>query len=263
MADIGLVPDLKPIDPTESLMAVIGIGPALGDPMPKIGAGVMLDASRVARKIDSLARALVRGELPAYRMPKKEHSWDKLHRQLSKPLDAEALARISLGFVDAHTDVAGLFQTHCQNVHQQLADMFPVQEYKTFLGPKYMKPNDLSEFKFWSQYNVLNDPLSVMPLIASAAILKPQVEAMREFYPSTSDHIDSAIYAALAQAGLLKSFQMTQPVEQGIGVWLGRSTVAYDPDYGKVRKAPGPKPSTSKDNSDSLKTAQQKSINPP
>lgn len=260
---VGIVPETKPIDPCESLMAVIGIGPAVGDEMPRIGAGKMLDASRVAREIERLARQLVRDELPKYRSPARSYNWDKLHEQLSQPLNPEQLAKIGAGFADVHTDISGLFQTHCQNVHQHLADIFPVQEYKTFLGPKYMKPNDLSEFEFWSQYDVLNDPLSVFPLIGSAAILKPQIEAMRSIYPTISDRIDTAIYAALAQAGLVKSFEMSQPVEQGVGTWLDKRTVAYDPSYGMVSKAPGTKKTNSKDDrSDSLKTSLQKSINP-
>lgn len=243
------------INPAEALMAVMGLGPALGDEMPRVSAAILLDAARLPRTIAKLAKECVCGEMPSFRIRVRQHSWKKLHEVLGKPVPAHVLESIQMSFPANASEMANLYQTQVQNVHGHLAATLPVQEIQTFTGPKFHEPDDLSTFGFWSVLNLLADPLSVFGLVSNAAILEDQIAPFKDNFPTLFQAVNQALWDALAAEEVAdQEYRTPYVVQQGLGVWLGRRTVAYDPEHGepppeppqKIRAVkPGPGLSTS------------------
>lgn len=244
-----------PLDPAEALLAIVGVGPAVGDPMPKITMEMLHQAIAVPRAIKQGAKALAFGETVKYRIPARAYKWEKLHDNLSVPMTEKALDAVHDAFPPVAQSIDGDFQTLLQNVHQHLADLFPIQVHKTFLGDRYVEPDSLSTFGFYNQLNLLMKPLEIFSLIGSAAILKSQTKPFRDLFPTLAEEIDQEIWNALAEAALVKSYELPSRIQQGLGVWFDRRTVQYDPNRGEPAPAPPIKVSSNPDKA----TAQQKS----
>lgn len=220
-------------------MAVVGLGPALGDDMERVTAGALLEAARLPVEIAALAKKCVCGEMPGHRIRARAYSWKKLHDHTSKPLPAHVLQSIQDAFPRTQGELAGLYQTQIQNVHGYLASALPVQELHTFTGPKFYEPDDLSTFEFYNNLNLLKEPLGVFRLIANAAILEDQKEPYKHVYPTISAAVTQALWDALAvEAAADDGYVIPVIVERGLGIWLDRRTVVFDPEHGK----PGPAP---------------------
>jgi hypothetical protein len=121
----------------------------------------------------------------------------------------------------------------------------------------------VSVWKFFSALEVLNDPLRVFPLIATGAILKSQVDAMREIYPTLSKEIDAAVYQAIAKksaaSGVRNPFRLPPRAELGVAVWLGRRIVPHQPPK-KPDAPPGPGSPPPSNLPNNLATRNQKAI---
>lgn len=238
-----------PLDPAEALLAITGVGPAVGDPMPKITMAMLHEAADVQKTIRKSAKLLAFGETVKYRIPARSYKWTKLHDNLSVPMTEKALDAVHDAFPPIAQSIDGDYQTLLQNVHQHLADMFPIQVHKGFLGDKYVEPDSLSTFGFYNQLNLLMKPLEIFSLIGSAALLRSQVKPMRDLFPTLTEEIDQEIWNALGEAALVASYELPSRVQQGLGVWFDRRTVQYDPNRGEPAPAPPIKVSSNPDKS--------------
>ena len=73
---------------------------------------------------------------------------------------------------------------------------------------------------------VINDPLSVFPLMETGALLRRQVLAVQAIYPSIAQCILEALYSALvAEKARKASFQLDYAVELGIEKFIGKSSM--------------------------------------
>ena len=216
-------------NPGEAALAVIGVTPIIKGSVPKIGVGKLAEIRDVDSQIVKLAKQLCAGELPEPSMP-REHSYRATLDRLSKGLPPDEIQQLADKFPPAEHDIAGQFVMLVMSVFQQLKAIFPTADYNTFAGPTTLVPDTEKVWMFFLQLWVLNDPLVIFPLIGSGAILQPQVQVMRQFYPTLSKSADDAIYAQTAASKAAKlSYRLPPRAEDGVATWLGRRIVEYDP----------------------------------
>lgn len=213
------------INPGELALACIGLSPIIKGEMPKVGLGRLNDMGNIPNEITKLAGKLADGEL-TYQPYAHEHSYKTLLARLSSPLAQHEVADLVGKFHIEAGDVATAFAVAAQQALSDLKAIFPVSVYKTYAGPKNIEPNADVVFQFLNRLDVVNDPLRVFPLIATGAILKSQVEIVREVYPTLSKAIDDAIAAAVAKrrasGSQINPYQLPPRAETGVAKWQGR-----------------------------------------
>lgn len=236
------------VNPGELALATIGVSAIIDGNVPKMGIERQREALSIPNKLVKLAGDVVDGEIKRPPMP-RAHSYRKLLDHFATALDQESKAlkpQHIQALIDAFphdaSDMSGAFVLCAQAALQHLQKLFPMSVYSTFTGPQNLTPDDVSVWTFFSQLEVLNDPLLVFPLIATGALLKSQVLGMREIYPTLSDEIDTAVNGAIAKesaksitaAGVVR-FRLPPRAELGVATWLGRRTVPHQakkPDAG-------------------------------
>lgn len=256
------------IDPGELALATIGVSAIIDGDIPRMGIERQREAYAIPAKLERLAADVVDGDIKRPPMP-RPHSYRKLLDHFAKGLQPDQVQSLIAAFPHDASAMSGSFLLCAQNALEHLKKMFPMSVYTTFTGPQNLTPDDVSVWRFFSQLEVLDDPLRVFPLIATGAILKSQVDAVREIYPTLSgqkgstDGIDAAIYAAIAKrsaaAPKSKPFRLPPRAELGVAVWLGRRLVPHQkPDAGpQTPAAPGPQSAGQANN---LATRNQKAI---
>jgi hypothetical protein len=221
------------INPGELALASIGLSPIIRGDMPKIGLGRLNDMGNIPKEIARLAGKIADGEL-TYQPYAHEHSYKKLLERISSPLLQHEIDELIGKFHAEAGDIATAFSVAVQEALRDLKAIFPISVYRTFAGPKNIEPNADIVFQFLNRLDVVNDPLRVMPLIATGAILKSQAEIVRQVYPTLSAEIDSQIYAAVTKRRAEKqSYQLPPRAEIGVAKWQGQKA-PYRP--------PAPKP---------------------
>jgi hypothetical protein len=213
------------INPGELALAYIGLSPIIKGEMPKIGLGRLNDIGNIPKEFAKLAGKLADGEL-SYQPYAHEHSYKTLLARLSSPLAQREVADLVGKFHLEAGDIATSFAVAVQQALADLKAIFPVSVYKTYAGPKNIEPNADVVFQFLNRLDVVNDPLRVFPLITTGAILKSQVEIVRQVYPTLSQEIDTQIAAAVtkrrAASSLANPYQLPPRAEIGVAKWQGR-----------------------------------------
>jgi hypothetical protein len=213
------------INPGELALACIGLSPIIKGEMPKIGLGKLNDMGNIPKEIAKLAGKLADGEL-TYQPYAHEHSYKTLLARITDPLKQHEVDDLIAKFHVEAGDIAMAFAVAVQQALADLKAIFPVSVYKTYAGPKNIEPNADVVFQFLNRLDVINDPLRVFPLIATGAILKTQVEIVREVYPTLSREIDAQIAAAVvkrrASSPASKPYQLPPRAEIGVAKWQGR-----------------------------------------
>ncbi len=247
------------INPGELALATIGVSALIKGDVPKQGIGRLKEMARLPAQIDTLASKVADGTLE-YSSTARAHDYKQLLSKLAKPLPSDAIVSLVAKFPHEASDIAGSFVIAAQQALTKIRDLFPVSVYKSFVGPVNLVPNDLAVWQFMSQLDVLNDPLRVFSLMATGALLKRQVDAVRAVYPTLSDAIDSALYRAIvADKAKKASYQLPPRSEIGVAVWLGRKIAAYKPPAKDAPATPADSTST-KLNKGEL-TANQAAVN--
>jgi hypothetical protein len=239
------------INPGELALATIGVSAIIDGTVPKMGVGRQQEALRIPSRLDELAADVVNGSIKRPPMP-RPHSYRQLLDHFATGLQPQHIQELIARFPHDASDMSGSFLLCAQAALDHLKKLFPMSVYSTFTGPQNLTPDDVSVWKFFSQLEVLNDPLRVFPLIATGALLKSQVDGMREIYPTLSAAIDDSVNGAIAK----KSAQSISPegqvkyrlpprAEIGVGIWLGRRIVPHQPPKKPNAPAgpPGPGPS--------------------
>ena len=213
------------INPGELALACIGLSPVIKGEMPKIGLGKLNDMGNIPKEITRLAGKLCDGEL-AYQPYSHEHSYKTLLDRLTNPLKQHEVADLIGKFHIEAGDIGTQFAIVVQQALQDLKAIFPVSVYRTFAGPKNIEPNANVVFEFLNRLDVINDPLRVMPLIATGALLGTQRDIVKQIYPTLSDFITKEIYSAVAkrraEGPVTKPWQLPPRAEIGVAKWNGQ-----------------------------------------
>lgn len=248
------------INPGELALASIGVSALIDGPPPKMGQGRRDEAEAIGRDIPRRARELVADEAMKRTPTPRAHSYKALLDRFARKLDEPLLAaHETQALVDAFpaeaSEMSGAFSMVAQAALEKLRTLFPMSEYRSFTGPKNLPPDDVKVWKFFNQLEVLNDPMRVFPLIATGALLKSQAQAVREVYPTLSQDIDAAIYAAIAKKGAETNgkYKLPPRAEMGVATWMGRRVVPYQPP--KPAPPPGGAPAPSAAGSTNLPEA--------
>lgn len=250
------------INPGELALASIGLSPIIKGDMPKIGLGRLNDMGDIPKQIAKLAGKVCDGELK-YQPYAHEHGYRTLLAKLSSPLAQHEIDELIGKFHVEAGDIAAAFAVAVQEAIRDLKEIFPVQVYRTFAGPKNIEPNAEVVFNFLNRLDVVNDPLRVFPLIATGALLKSQAEIVRQVYPTLSAEIDTQLRAAVVKRRAASSernpYQLPPRAEIGVAKWMGQKAPFRPP-------APNPPPATPDEKSKMPKvraTNQQRSVSPP
>lgn len=256
------------INPGELALATIGVSAIIDGNVPKMGIERQRAAYAIPGKLQKLAADVVDGEIKRPPMP-RPHSYRKLLDHFAKGLQPDQIQSLVAAFPHDASQMSGEFLLCAQAALEHLKKMFPMSVYSTFTGPQNLTPDDVSVWRFFSQLEVLDDPLRVFPLIATGALLKSQVQALREIYPTlsgqpdTNEGIDAAIYGAVATrsaaAPLAKPFRLPPRAELGVATWLGRRLVPHQKPDARPQTPPAPGPQ-SPGQANNLATRNQKAI---
>ena len=226
------------IAPGEAALATIGMSNIIDGDVSKVGVGKLDEINGLDAQVVRLAKQLINDELPEPEMP-RSHNYRALLDRLSAGLKPHEIEKLTHLFPESESDMAGQFLIQVQNAWQQLKDIFPTSDYNTFAGPTSMVPDTEAVWMFFLQLQVINDPLQVFPLIGAGALLDEQTKVLREFFPTFSQAVDTAIYAATAQARADKSsYRLPARAEYGNATWFSRRIA----DPGDVKPITPPSP---------------------
>lgn len=216
-------------NPGELALATIGVSAIVDGDVPKMGVERQREALGIPKKLLTLAADAIGDEAIKRPPMPRRHSYRKLLDHFAKGLQPHQVQELIEKFPHDASEMSGAFLLVAQAALEHLKKLFPMSVYSTFAGPKNLTPDDVSVWRFFSQLEVLNDPLRVFPLIAIGAILRAQVLAMREIYPTLSDAIDAAIYEAVAKKTATTSgkYRLPPRAELGVANWLGRRIMSH------------------------------------
>lgn len=80
----------------------------------------------------------------------------------------------------------------------KLKQLIPVNASTTLTGIDEREPSDYEKSKFIRQIRILENPMSILPLIESDAVTGTEVDALKLFYPSLYEVLVASIVDALA-----------------------------------------------------------------
>jgi len=233
------------LDLGELALAVVGVTALIEDDVPKMGVGRQEEALAIPNRVVKLAREVMAEDGEHKYVPMKRHgSYRAMLDRFTHGLKTTDVQGLVSAFPAESSDMAGSFQLVAQSAFQHMKTMFPMTTVTSFVGPSNITPDDVRVWRFFSQLEVLDDPLRVFNLIESAALLKSQVVAVREIYPTLSKMFDAALYEQMGLARAAKqSYRMPPRTEQGLATWFGRRIVAHVPPKPPgAQPPPGPPP---------------------
>lgn len=249
------------VDPGELALATVGVSAIINGDPPKMGLGRIQEAMSIPARAAKLAKQLFDGELEYSPMP-RAHDYKKLLKRFKVGLQMHEMPDLVGLFPHQASDMAGSFQLVVQSAFDHMKGIFPISTVLNFTGPVNITPDDERVWRFYSQLELLNDPLRAFSLIASAAILKSQVVAVRGIYPTLTELFDSVIYEAMGAAKAAKmSYQIPPRAEQGLATWLSRRIIQHvPPKPPEPPAAPAPPPAGKSQVASSMATRNQKAV---
>jgi len=218
-----------PFDPGEAAVAVIGLTRILKGDMPKVGVMLQREILDLPRTIEKLANQFVNSQLPyRFKMP-RDWTYNQLVNQFSQPLPESTIQLMIEQFPPELQDMALSFQLVVQNAYQHVANMIPVMDFDTYLGPKRIQPTSDKEWEFYNAYWLVSDPLLAFTLMQSGCLLPAQVKALQEFFPSLYENMKTALLMAIAkrQMGDAKFLMLPPRSDAGMRTFLGQKLIPY------------------------------------
>lgn len=238
------------IEVGEATLATVSLTSVLKGEMPKVGIGLQKQIVGMDRRIDALARDFVNDSMSGKFVVPRPFTYTKLLDRFTHPLSEGELTAIIKKFPqDAH-EVALSFMSTLQSAYTHLADMVPVSDYDTYLGPKRIMPTDDKLFDFWLQYWIVDDPLIVFRLMNRGGLIPEQIETLKLFYPSLYNYMMASILDAMVRRQLREPSFMNLPprADRGLAVFKQQRVVEYGvnvhvtpPDKPTVARTPPPK----------------------
>lgn len=215
----------------EIILSIVGISSVINGQIPRWTLDKMREFDNFKTKIDELAADSISGSIKLGTLP-REHNYEETLGRIKAGMKQSDYDAVYYKFPEQFHQMAADFIVTLQNSWAHLAEIFPISEYLTFMGPVNLTPTGEKTWEFFNKLLVLNNPLSVYMLISSGAMLPSQAEAVKEFFPTLSENITQSLYAAIAtkKATDGDKFRMPERVSWGLANWLGRRTVDYDPN---------------------------------
>jgi hypothetical protein len=215
----------------EKALAIVGLYSVIERDFPRWTQEKQNEFDKFDDEIQELADKCIRGKIALNEL-KVLSNYDKTLEKIKTPISSADRRAIQYKFPQTADELASEFVVTLDNVWSHLAEIFPVSEYLTFLGPKNLTPTGDKTWEFFNKLLVLNDPRDVYMLISSGAMLKSQAAMVKEFYPTMSADITKSLYAAVAKVRAERGDNYLMPVNVslGLGNWLERRTVEYDPN---------------------------------
>ena len=208
---------VSPTNPGEVALAVVGVRAVVSRAVEKVSADQRRQMAAYDKIIGKRARELMTDEVkcswpepPSYR---------PLLRDLTQPLDQHQVEAM-LAPLDPETQTA--FLPLAANAFLYLQNALPRSVYKSLAGFQQLPVDDPSWFRFAGLLRVLDDPLQIFELAAGGALMRYQVAAVRELFPTVSQAIDDALQAAIIDAkGRDRSYELPAYAEAGVSTWFG------------------------------------------
>jgi hypothetical protein len=252
-------------NPGELALATIGVSAIIDGEIPRMGIERQRAAYSIPGKLPRLAADVLDDTIKRPPMP-RPHSYRKLLDHFAKGLQPHQIQSLVEAFPHDASAMSGAFLITAQQALQHLQQLFPMSVYSTFTGPTNLTPDDVSVWRFFSQLEVLDDPMRVFPLMACGAILRSQVLAMREIYPTLSEAIDGALYETIAKKSATgpqtgpKKFRLPPRAELGVAQWLGRRIMSHVQPAEKTQDSGQPAANSAKP-ANALNTGNQRAVN--
>lgn len=221
---------MKPIQQGEKALAIIGISNVINGKVPRWTLDRMKEFDDFETEIVSLAQQAIQGNIKLGPL-KREHDYSFLLERLSAALPEKDIREIQSKFPTPFDDLSSEFIVTLQNTWNHLKSIFPASEYRSFTGAKNLTPTGDKTWAFFSKLLVLNDPRKAFMLISSGAMSKAWAKTVQEFFPTLSEAITEALYAAIS-AKVIETdgkFRMPQRTQDGLNNWLGRRNVDFEP----------------------------------
>lgn len=218
-----------PLDASEALICTVGLTRILQGDMPKIGIMLQREVLDLPRRINRLAQDMVGDALPCNLKMPRDFQYQTLLDIFSNPIPEQQIENILVKFPPDQLDQAQAFAAKLATIHKQLADIIPVMQYQTCLGPINIKPTGDKLFRFWNQYWILSDPTIAFTLAQSGALLPEQVNMLVEFYPSLYEHFKTATLQALVKHKLKNAKFLNLPprTDRGVNTMLQNKIVPF------------------------------------
>lgn len=244
------------IDPTEALLAVVGIRPFIYRDVPTVTKEHVAEMVRLSATIERLARELCKGELSGVGI--SEPAYTKTLRDLYEEYEPKDIEAISRQLSRNAADLEPAVMTKVGAVIEFLRGIFPRKSYATLEGQEQLEPDEYELCAFTAVLDALDDPLTVFDGMSNASLLLSQVEAVRTLYPTLAAAIDEAVTETPTDMRAAKaSFRLEWNVEIGINKWLGNPPI--DPELAAMLlevqamsplNAPPPPPAAAKGSAD-------------
>lgn len=213
-----------PIAPAEAALAVIGLKPVISREVEYITRDQIKKMLALPRTLRTLARKLVKGELgDAYH---EKIDYRRLLKEMNRGWDVHQLLAMADTFPpDMRATGAALVISASAIVKGLLAE-YPVSTYETVTGSTNLLPSDSRLWKFIAKLEVIDDPTTIFPLMATAALLISQAKAVRATYPTIAAYVDWAILVETIKPKTKnKAFELTPRAEIGVRAWMGKGPI--------------------------------------
>jgi len=213
-----------PIAPVEAALAILGLRSVISRKVEFVTREDIKKMVNLPRTLQRLARNLVHGGLgDTYH---EKLNYRQMLKELNRGWDVHQLMEMADSFPhDMRTTGAALVISASSIVKGLLAD-YPVSTYQTVTGSTNLLPSDSRLWKFIAKLEVLDDPTTIFPLMATAALLISQGKAVRETYPTIAAYIDWAILVETIKAkSANRDFELSPRAEVGVRAWQGNGPI--------------------------------------
>ena len=217
------------IDSGESALVVIGMTAVLQDDVPKIGIGKQREILALPKRVEALAKQLVADELPRKLSMPRPFTYTRLLEQFTRPIPPGKLDAILRKFPPEVSDMALAFTSMLTNTYKHVADMLPVADIDTYLGPRRILPTSDKTFDFYNRYWIVADPLITFTLVNCGALQVEQAATLTEFFPSLYQYMKKAILDAMTARTLREpSWLMLPPrADRGFTTFMQKKVVPF------------------------------------
>ena len=229
---------LPDIDPVETALAVIGVRPLISKEVERVTSAQFHAMDRLPERITDLAKQLVAGTIDELHFG--DISYKSTLNDLSEKPDFAQIEKMVAAFPADHSDLASAFLLKAKDVLVYLRARFPMATTTNLAGPRNIPPPELDQRRFVILLDAVDDPTRVFGWMESGALLKRQVQGVRDIYPTLAAAIDYAINdpgegAIVSARAAKQSFELAVHTERGINTWLGKPPI--DPALARALQA--------------------------
>lgn len=212
-----------PIAPAEAILAVIGMRAVVTREIEPIDDLTWKRARDLEFEVNKAAHALVEGTLPPPEGASDRPGYFRLLRELAQPYQPEQ-ARAMLEHIPPELfGAAGPFMMLASQAFQLLQSNLPRQFVASVVGgAKPLPPPVRLLDRFDSLFDVLDQPVELLNRAATGQLLRSQVQATEQVYPSLVAYMRVAVARELVHAQADDAmFMLPRATEIGAETLLG------------------------------------------